>query len=88
MMDFLFELIAEMFFGGAAEAVANSKENRKIRTISLLIITIPVLVIFGFVLYFAIKSFSSDIISGIVLSLVDLFILCITIYAITKNLHK
>ncbi len=87
-MDFIFELICDIFFDSSVEIAKSSKNKKKAKIIITIIIMIPILIIAVPVGVFAIKTFNSDSVTGIILTGVDIFLLIIAITTIKTQFKE
>ena len=84
-MDFIIELIFEFLFDGMIETSKSNKVPKFIRYPLIVIILLFFVLVIGFIFIVSILAFKESIIAGILLIIIDLFLLVGSIYKFRKE---
>ena len=84
-MDFIIELIFEILFDGLLETSKSNKVPKFIRYPLIVIILLFFVLVIGFIFIVSILAFKESIIAGILLIIIDLFLLVGSIYKFRKE---
>ena len=84
-MDFIIELIFEFLFDGMLETSKSNKVPKFIRYPLIVIILLFFVLVIGFIFIVSILAFKESIIAGILLIIIDLFLLVGSIYKFRKE---
>lgn len=87
-MDFLIEFIGEIVLEGLIEIGSSSKVPKWIRFLVLSVVVLFYVLLIGGLLFAGIKVISKDLISGLIILLIDLFLLVISIFAFKKKVSE
>lgn len=74
-MDFIIELILELLFEGMMEASKSNKIPNFIRYPLVIIIVLFFILVIGFIFVVSILAFKESVIAGLLLIIIDLFLL-------------
>lgn len=84
-MDFIIELIFEFLFDGMLETSKSNKVPKFIRYPLIVIILLFFVLVIGFIFIVSILAFKESIIAGILLIIIDLFLIIGTISKFRKE---
>ena len=84
-MDFIIELIFEFLFDGMLETSKSNKVPKFIRYPLIVIILLFFILVIGFIFIVSILAFKESIIAGILLIIIDLFLIIGTISKLKKE---
>lgn len=87
-MDSIFEIIIDAIAEILGGIIEDKDTGIKTKIISIMILVIPVLLICGFIVYEAVKTFSTDKPVSFTLFAVAAFLIGICIYAVKYNIKK
>lgn len=84
-MDFIIELVLELLFDGMMEASKSNKVPKFIRYPLIIIIVLFFLLIIGFIFIASILAIKESIVAGLLLIIIDLFLLVGSIAKVRKE---
>lgn len=74
-MEFIIELVLELLFDGMMETSKNNKVSKLIRYPLVIIVVVFFILVIGFMFIASILAFKENIIAGLLLSMITLFLL-------------
>lgn len=84
-MEIIFEFILELIFEGSIEASKSSKTPRFIRYLLIVIISLFFIAVIGLILLVGILTLKENLIAGILMILIALFMLVMSIIKFRKT---
>lgn len=87
-MDFIIELILELLLEGSIELGTSKKISKYIRYPILILLLLFYLAIIGLVLFVGISALSESLIGGIILIVLNVFLVAATILGFRKKLKE
>lgn len=87
-MDFIIEFIVELFIEGSVEIGTDKRISKFIRYPLLILVLLFYIAIIGIIVFVGIGILAENIILGIIMILIAVFLVFITIFAFRKKLKE